>query len=96
MIVGVAILTRAAYFSGEAIYSQGTAVQIAGTKTTTGDEAAEHDHHGEHHGALREKLEYLAPPLQTHTLMAGMTLAAALGVHVGNVEAMEPAACRSV
>jgi len=73
LIVAFGVIGLAAWYSGESVYTQGTAVIRAGPpppKPATQDEEDQPD--------LKDVLEYYSPPLQLHVVLVGFLLATSL------------------
>ena len=73
LLLGLAMMSNAAWHSGETVYRHGTAVRVeAGTQQA--EPHAANEHHDE-----TSRVEYYVLPLQLHLLMAGLVIAVAAG-----------------
>jgi hypothetical protein len=72
LVIACGLTVAGAWHAGEAVYVHGTAVEPQTSEASLSDTVA-----GER--SLEDRIEYFVPPLQTHMIAAGATVAIALG-----------------
>jgi len=77
-VAGLGLMVAGAWYSGEDVYRFGSAT-MADPAVPADARASAQQAGVPHFENWRQRLEYFVPPLQAHTLMAGLTVAVAVG-----------------
>lgn len=90
-LAGLGALTVGAWYSGEAVYRHGTAVERPGYDRPESESRHDRGQAASDRGGAAFDVEAVVPPMQLHVLLAGLTVAAAvaalgLSVHWWNRE----------